>query len=141
MWHPVLSWILWSLCIILHVGKTGCYTCDKWICDLMHCAWWCLMNVVIMWYLVNLLNASYLIYVVGELGDLCELVSLVNCTHDDIWWICEDVYLLMFIVNGDTCTCDDFNWWCLFSAKIMKYYMNVIYDSFGDNDFLVYTLK
>jgi len=23
----------------------------------------------------------------------------------------------MFIVNGDTCTIDDFNWWCLFRWK------------------------
>jgi len=26
-----------------------------------------------------------LIYVVGKLGDLCALVSLVNCTLGDIW--------------------------------------------------------
>jgi len=23
----------------------------------------------------------------------------------------------MFVVNGDTCTLDDFKWWCLFRGK------------------------
>ena len=26
MWHSVLRWILWFICIIYVVGKTGCYT-------------------------------------------------------------------------------------------------------------------
>jgi len=29
---------------------------------------------------------------------------LVNGTLGDIWWICDYVYLLIFVVNGDTCT-------------------------------------
>jgi len=43
---------------------------------------------------VNLLNASYLNYVFSKLGDLCALVSLVNGTRGNIWWICVlvDVY-------------------------------------------------
>jgi len=45
-------------------------------------------------------------YVFGKLGDLCALVSLVNGTLGDVWWICEYVYLLIFVVNGDTCTFD-----------------------------------
>jgi len=29
----------------------------------------------------------------------------------------EYVYLLTFVVNGDTCTFDDFHWWCLLRWK------------------------
>jgi len=41
----------------------------------------------------------------------------MNGTLGDIWRMCEYVYLLIFVVNGDTCTFDDFNWWCLFRWK------------------------
>ena len=56
--------------------------------------------------------------------------------------MCEDVYLLMFVVNGDTCTFDDFKLMMFISVKIMKCNL---YEcdlwSFGDDDFLAYTLK
>ena len=46
--------------------------------------------------LMDLLNVTYFIMCLVNLGDLCALVNLVNYVLDEIWWICEDLKVYLY---------------------------------------------